>query len=247
MIFACPECLFQSCKLCSEPNHIPLKCSEVEKQNETDGRKIVEEAMSEARIRTCPKVGCGNRFYKVDGCNKMTCPKCRTLSCYICRALIPKNVGYQHFCQTAHCQHKSCKKCQLYSNSKEDDTRATKEAGEKAAKEIAENTAQGVNVDVDALLKNADKASPRRNRYPAMPVPPPPPPPPPPAAAAAAAGIYAGLPPGAAAAPYYPPGLPVGVAGVPAVAYYPMGGMGVFPPEMGGGGGGGRRRRRRRR
>lgn len=104
MIFYCPveSCRFESCKLCGEPSHIPLKCSEVEKQTETDGRKKVEEAMSEARIRTCPKPGCGNRFYKVDGCNKMTCPKkgCGTWSCYICRALIPKNVGYQHFCQT---------------------------------------------------------------------------------------------------------------------------------------------------
>lgn len=155
MIFACPvqSCRFESCKLCGEASHIPLKCSEVEKQTETDGRKKVEEAMSEARIRTCPKEGCGNRFYKVDGCNKMTCPKCRTFSCYICRALIPKNVGYQHFCQTAHCQHHSCNKCPLYTNNKEDDIRATKEAGEKAAKEIAESTAQGVNVDVDALQK----------------------------------------------------------------------------------------------
>ena len=83
MIFACPvqSCRFESCKLCLEKSHIPLKCSEVEKQTETDGRKKVEEAMSEARIRTCPKEGCGNRFYKVDGCNKMTCPKCRTFSC----------------------------------------------------------------------------------------------------------------------------------------------------------------------
>lgn len=105
MIFACPvqSCRFESCKLCGEASHIPLKCSEVEKQTETDLRTRVEEAMSQARIRSCPKQGCGNRFYKVDGCNKMTCPKkgCGTFSCYICRALIPKNVGYQHFCQTA--------------------------------------------------------------------------------------------------------------------------------------------------
>ena len=243
MIFACPvqSCRFESCKLCGEASHIPLKCSEVEKQTETDGRKKVEEAMSEARIRTCPKEGCGNRFYKVDGCNKMTCPKCGAYSCYVCRALIPSNVSYLHFCQTAHCQHQSCGKCALYTNN-HIDIQATKEAGEKAAKEIAENTNQGVNVNVDALL---DKASPRRNRYPAMQAPPPPPPPP--AAAAAAAGIYAGLPPGAAAAaPYYPPGLPVGIAGVPAVANYPMVGMGGPPPGLGGGGGGRRRRRRRR-
>ena len=244
MIFHCPveSCRFESCKLCGEPSHIPLKCSEVEKQNETDGRKKVEEAMSEARIRTCPKAGCGNRFYKVDGCNKMTCPKrgCGTWSCYICRALIEKSVGYQHFCQTPHCNHKTCNKCPLYSSSEQDDIRATKEAGQKAAKEVS-GGGEGVNVDVESLLKNADK-SPRTNRHPPMPPPP---------AAAAAAGAYAGLPPPGLAVPYYPAGFPAGIAGVPAAVLY--GGMGPYggvagppPPRMGGGGGGGRRRRRRR-
>ena len=248
MIFHCPveSCRFESCKLCGEPSHIPLKCSEVEKQNETDGRKKVEEAMSEARIRTCPKAGCGNRFYKVDGCNKMTCPKrgCGTWSCYICRTLIEKSVGYQHFCQTPHCDHKKCNKCPLYSSSEQDDIRATKEAGQKAAKEVA-GGGEGVNVDVESLLKNADK-SPRTNRHPM-------PPPPAAAAAGAYAGAYAvGLPPPGLAVPpqYFPPGFPAGIAGVPAAALYGMGPYGGVagppPPRMGGGGGGGRRRRRRR-
>jgi hypothetical protein len=96
-----------------------------------------------------------------------------------------------------------------------------------------------VNVDVESLLKNADK-SPRTNRHPPMPPPP----------AAAAAGVYAGLPPPGLAVPHYPPGFPAGIAGVPAAALYGMGPYagvaGPPPPRMGGGGGGGRRRRRRR-
>jgi len=113
-----------------------------------------------------------------------------------------------------------------------------------AAKEVAANT-EGINVDVDALLKNADKTSPRRNRHPAMPPPPPPPPPPLPPAAAGV-GMHGGFPPGVAP-PYYPQGLPAGFAAIP-VAFVPMAGVGGPPPPgMGGGGGGGRRRRRRRR
>jgi hypothetical protein len=37
-------------------------------------------------------------FVKESGCNKMTCPKCRSLSCYVCRALIK---GYDHFDQVS--------------------------------------------------------------------------------------------------------------------------------------------------
>jgi len=102
-----------------------------------------------------------------------------------------------------------------------------------------------VNVDVESLLKNADK-SPRTNRHPM-------PPPPAAAAAGAYAGAYAvGLPPPGLAVPpqYFPPGFPAGIAGVPAAALYGMGPYGGVagppPPRMGGGGGGGRRRRRRR-
>lgn len=45
-------------------------------------------------------------------------------------------MGYKHYCQTPHCQHKNCKKCPLYSNAEEDDRLAAKEAGLKTMKEI---------------------------------------------------------------------------------------------------------------
>lgn len=71
-----------------------------------------EERMSEALIRSCPwcpRMGFSvpAQFVKEDGCNKMTCPKCGGMSCYLCLAAIPKEVGYRHFCEHAHEDDKS--------------------------------------------------------------------------------------------------------------------------------------------
>jgi TRIAD3 protein (E3 ubiquitin-protein ligase RNF216) len=161
MIFQCPDldCALETCRKCLEPAHIPLKCSEVEKKSATQGRLKVEEAITAAKIRTCPKLGCGTKFVKSDGCNKMTCPKCQTWSCYICRALVPQNIGYKHFCQTPHCRHGTCKGCPLYSKVEEDDARAMREAGLHAAEEVrGQSLLSGdpaeVSVDVDSILKD---------------------------------------------------------------------------------------------
>ena len=66
--------------------------------------------MTEALLRGCTK--CKAKFFKEEGCNKMTC-SCGAKSCYVCRKDITKE-GYNHFCQAAHCQHKSCGKCVLF-------------------------------------------------------------------------------------------------------------------------------------
>lgn len=78
-------------RLCREPNHIPLKCSEVEKQKETDMRTFIEKRVTEAMIRKCHR--CGKQFVKESGCNKMTCV-CGATSCYVCRA---RDIDYSHF------------------------------------------------------------------------------------------------------------------------------------------------------
>jgi TRIAD3 protein (E3 ubiquitin-protein ligase RNF216) len=52
--------------------------------------------MTKALIRICPNKACNTPMLKEAGCNKMTCSKCRTLSCYICSAIIK---GYDHFDQ----------------------------------------------------------------------------------------------------------------------------------------------------
>ncbi|CAF0773983.1 unnamed protein product [Adineta steineri] len=99
-IFRClnPECMKETCRLCNEPNHIPLRCDEIEKGIELEMRKFIEEHVTEAMIRKCPR--CTQRFYKVEGCNKMTCSSCGLFICYVCRETIN---GYDHFTDNERC------------------------------------------------------------------------------------------------------------------------------------------------
>jgi TRIAD3 protein (E3 ubiquitin-protein ligase RNF216) len=70
MVFQCPSCEFESCRKCREESHIPLRCEEVERKTETSARLQVEEAMTKARIRYCPKK-CKQGFYKVSIVNTL--------------------------------------------------------------------------------------------------------------------------------------------------------------------------------
>ncbi|CAG0894515.1 unnamed protein product [Darwinula stevensoni] len=92
-LFRClnPECMKESCRLCKEPSHIPLRCDEVEKEAEVQARTYLENEMSESIIRECHK--CHKRFMKEEGCNKMTC-SCGASMCYVCKK---PGVGYDHF------------------------------------------------------------------------------------------------------------------------------------------------------
>eukprot|EP00927_Polykrikos_kofoidii_P071464 TRINITY_DN67728_c0_g1_i1.p1 TRINITY_DN67728_c0_g1~~TRINITY_DN67728_c0_g1_i1.p1 ORF type:complete len:589 (-),score=99.04 TRINITY_DN67728_c0_g1_i1:191-1957(-) len=123
-IFVCHNeaCGKESCRLCKQESHIPLKCSEVKEDKQSKYRLTVEESMSNALIRECPSCkakGVVSRFVKTDGCNKMACPKCKGSVCYICAEEIPVKVGYGHFCQHVRdpkrpgCPH-NCKKCNLW-------------------------------------------------------------------------------------------------------------------------------------
>lgn len=69
-LFHCPQCDFKSCKKCGEEYHPNIRCDQVESKNETDGRTKVEEAMTNALVRTCPRPLCQKKFLKNDGCNK---------------------------------------------------------------------------------------------------------------------------------------------------------------------------------
>lgn len=165
-VFTCPNvsCRIETCRHCQEPSHIPLKCNEVEKKVETSSRKTVEEAMSKAKIRTCPK--CKASFVKESGCNKMSCA-CGALVCYICRAHIAASVGYNHFCRTPHCQHKDqCRKCPLFTNDAQDDEMAMKEAGQQAKLQAEKDGIKLDKVDIGSLLEKASAQRP----IPGMPI-----------------------------------------------------------------------------
>ncbi|KAL5003273.1 hypothetical protein BDV10DRAFT_68913 [Aspergillus recurvatus] len=87
-------CRVVSCRLCKEKSHIPQTCEEFRKDKGLSERHQVEEAMSNALIRKCPK--CQLKIIKEYGCNKMQCTKCHTLMCYVCQKDITKE-GYAHF------------------------------------------------------------------------------------------------------------------------------------------------------
>ena len=91
--FVCqnPDCGKDSCRICKETSHIPLRCEEVEKDAEVRKRTYIENKMSEALIRKCWK--CTKPYVKTDGCNKMTC-SCGAKMCYLCHQPVK---DYGHF------------------------------------------------------------------------------------------------------------------------------------------------------
>lgn len=123
-VFVCQaeDCGKESCRLCHEEAHLPLRCDEVKSKRVVDDHRLtVEERMSSALIRECKPCrerGVASRFVKESGCNKMTCPKCKGWTCYNCSEAIEKKVSYGHFCQHPTepgqpCT--KCKKCPLWS------------------------------------------------------------------------------------------------------------------------------------
>ncbi|PYH91728.1 hypothetical protein BO71DRAFT_43134 [Aspergillus ellipticus CBS 707.79] len=89
-----PTCEQISCRICHQESHIPKTCEEARKERGLPERHLVEEAMSEALIRTCPK--CNVKIVKEFGCNKMICSKCSCAMCYVCKKNITRE-QYNHF------------------------------------------------------------------------------------------------------------------------------------------------------
>ena len=86
-----PECGRESCRLCRRSNHVPFTWAQVVERGE-HSRREMEERMTQAMIRECGQ--CHQRFFKEEGCNKVTCPHCHSHTCYICGARVQ---GYGHF------------------------------------------------------------------------------------------------------------------------------------------------------
>lgn len=133
------DCEKVSCRLCKEETHIPQTCEEAKKERGLEVRHAVEEAMTAALIRKCPK--CGLAIVKEDGCNKLKC-RCGALICDVCKKEISKD-GYMHFQVRSNT-------CNLYDG----DTGVRRRMNEvmqaeKAA--MAEVLAQGGNIDPEML------------------------------------------------------------------------------------------------
>ncbi|KAL1382562.1 hypothetical protein HDK64DRAFT_52966 [Phyllosticta capitalensis] len=143
------DCLVVSCRLCRLETHVPLTCEQAAKDKKIDVRHKVEEAMTAALIRECNK--CKNKFIKEYGCNKMTCPSCRNLQCYVCSKDVK---DYNHFSDKPG-------GCPLYENTEqrhdEDVKNAEKAAFEELKKENPAIDDKDLKIQVSEAVKKAEK------------------------------------------------------------------------------------------
>jgi hypothetical protein len=80
--FSCQLCNKKYCLKCKCEYHEGKTCSEFKgKKNNKDEENFLEYAKRE-KIKMCPK--CKTWIEKIDGCNHMTCSKCKYEFCYIC-------------------------------------------------------------------------------------------------------------------------------------------------------------------
>ncbi|KAK3687763.1 hypothetical protein B0T22DRAFT_379066 [Podospora appendiculata] len=135
------ECRMVSCRLCRNETHIPKTCEEALRENGHSARRVIEEAMSAAMIRSCNK--CGTPFIKENGCNKMTCTRngCHNVQCYVCS----KSCSYDHFNDASRGGKPG--NCPLFDSTEVRHEDEVRKAQEKALKEVAEQ-----NPAVDAAL-----------------------------------------------------------------------------------------------
>ncbi|KAK3099874.1 hypothetical protein FSP39_011069 [Pinctada imbricata] len=119
---SCPACHYVFCVLCKLCYHglSPCKIKAEGLKNLRDeylkadsatkqylerryGKQAIQLAVEESYSnewlaeysKSCP--GCGAHIQKIDGCNKMTCMKCRSYFCWICNQELSRNNPYKHY------------------------------------------------------------------------------------------------------------------------------------------------------
>nr|KAG5693733.1 hypothetical protein BaRGS_002116 [Batillaria attramentaria] len=122
----CPQCSFVFCTLCKLSYHGPTPCRvkseelqklcrEYTKANSEKkqfmekqyGKRTIQKALEETdsaqwleqNAKTCPY--CGTQIQKKDGCNKMTCTKCRSYFCWLCNEMLSRSNPYGHYSNPA--------------------------------------------------------------------------------------------------------------------------------------------------
>ena len=149
-----PECEKVSCRRCKSVSHIPISCEQHAKDNKVNSRHKIEEAMTAALIRSCNQ--CKKQFIKDFGCNKMRCPSCGNMQCYVCSTSLK---DYNHFDQGPSGHNQGSGKCPLYDNVEERHEREVKEAEAAArAQVVSENpdvSLEDLEIKVSDAVKKA--------------------------------------------------------------------------------------------
>lgn len=153
-----PDCEQISCRRCKAVSHIPISCEQHARDSKGNSRKKIEEAMTAALVRSCNQ--CKKQFIKDFGCNKMRCPSCGNMQCYVCSASLK---DYNHFDQNPHGAAQGGQgqnKCPLYDNVEERHAREVKEAEAAARADVLrENpdlSAEDLEINVSDPVKKAD-------------------------------------------------------------------------------------------
>ncbi|KAF7589761.1 hypothetical protein BBP40_003869 [Aspergillus hancockii] len=156
-----PTCETISCRLCKDKSHIPETCAEAKKEKGLPARHMVEEAMSEALIRNCPK--CKVKIVKDVGCNKMVCSKCSCVMCYLCKKDITRE-QYNHFGKPpTYCDTHDERKPKRF---EEEIEQAQKTAIDKILSENPDMTEEELRVNTDKKVINPSPKSYRPQRPP---------------------------------------------------------------------------------
>jgi E3 ubiquitin-protein ligase RNF14 len=119
---SCPACYYVFCIFCKRTFHGLSPCGMKEEQMKVLRdeyikavgqeklqlerrygkrllRTLVEDSLSEEWLhensKKCPH--CSTHIQKIDGCNKMTCTKCRALFCWLCNTRLSRNNPYSHY------------------------------------------------------------------------------------------------------------------------------------------------------
>ncbi|CAH0559360.1 unnamed protein product [Brassicogethes aeneus] len=154
-VFRClnPDCLEESCRSCKRTSHLPLKCEEVENDEDVRARTYIEDKMTEALLRECWK--CKARFFKEEGCNKMTC-HCGALMCYICGKPV---IDYSHFNGIGGDKYHLCP---LYSDTNAVNEQNVVKAGQEAKSSVdASKLKIDPTIDAKEYYKNRSRELPR--------------------------------------------------------------------------------------
>ena len=81
-VATCDSCTISFCLLCGEEPHAPANCRNLALWNEKCRNESETANWIIANTKSCPK--CMSRIEKNQGCNHMTCQRCRFEFCWIC-------------------------------------------------------------------------------------------------------------------------------------------------------------------
>ena len=129
ILLICMECFKDTCLKCNQVAHPGKECYSLGNVSQCK-RQEIEDKMTDALIVKCNK--CNKSIFKNEGCNKITCV-CGTHNCYVCKDIIPRAVGYSHFCRSHNC---SCNKCHLWEQNTKRLMKAVKDEFDEETKKL---------------------------------------------------------------------------------------------------------------